>query len=129
LERNDCVRLTRNGRYPVWAPDGGSIWYRESSADLHRYDVQRDESALVAGSPRQHNPEFWHARPVCLSRDGRFLATSFTEKVLRGVSQRGNAAGERERVYEHRHSLIVMDLHRQVYWARSGFANHLRWVE
>ena len=129
LERNTCHRLTRNGRHPVWAPDGKSIWYRESSADLHRYDVERDAVVQVAASPRQRNPEFWHARPVCLSRDGRFLATSLTEKVLRGVSQRGSATAERERVFTHNHTLLVLDLERQVYWTRPGFANHLCWVE
>lgn len=129
LEQNSCYRLTRNGRHPVWAPDGKSIWYRESSADLHRYDVERDAVVRVAGLPQQRNPEFWNARPVCLSRDGRFLATSLTEKVLRGVSQRGSATGDRERVFAHNHCLLVMDLSRQVYWTRPGFASHLCWVE
>ncbi|TVP79533.1 MAG: hypothetical protein EA353_06040 [Puniceicoccaceae bacterium] len=129
LELNSCRRLTRNGRHPVWAPDGKSIWYRGSSADLHRYDVERDEVECLVGLPNQRNPEFWHAGPVCLSRDGRFLATALTEKVLRGVSQRGNATGERERVFAHNHSLLVMDLKRQVYWTRPGFAKHLCWVE
>ncbi|NBB80230.1 MAG: hypothetical protein GVY36_12445, partial [Verrucomicrobia bacterium] len=129
LERNSCHRLTRNGRHPVWSPDGKSIWYRESSADLHCYAIERDAVELVAGLPKQRNPEFWHARPVCLSHDGRFLATSLTEKMLRGVSQRGNATGERERVFAHDHVLLVMDLERQVYWTRPGFANHLCWVE
>lgn len=129
LERNSCHRLTRNGRHPVWAPDGKSIWYRESSADLHRYDLELDASVRVAGCPKQRNPEFWHARPVCLSSDGRFLATSLTEKVLRGVSQRGSATAERERVFTHNHSLLVIDFARQVYWTRPGFANHLCWVE
>lgn len=129
LERNSAGRLTRNGRHPVWAPDGQSIWYRESSGDLHRYDLARDEAECVATLPRQRNPEFWHARPVCLSRDGRYLATSLTQKVLRGVSQRTNAREERERVFVHQHALLVMDLQQKVYWQRPGFANHLRWVE
>ena len=129
LERNSCRRLTRNGRHPVWAPDGKTIWYRESSADLHCYDLQQDVSERVAGLSAQRNPEFWHARPVCLSRDGRFLACSLTGKVLRGVSQRGSATGERERVFMHSHTLLVMDLERKVYWTGTGFANHLCWVE
>jgi hypothetical protein len=129
LERNTCHRLTRNGRHPVWAPDGQSIWYRESSADLHCYHIEQDQTTRVAGLPKQRNPDFWHARPVCLSEDGRFLATSLTEKILRGVSQRGSATGERERVFAHGHHLLVMDLERSVYWTRSGFADHLRWVE
>jgi hypothetical protein len=129
LERNNCHRLTRNGRHPVWSPDGSFIWYRESSADLHRYDVERDEIMRLASFPKQRNPEFWHARPVCLSGGGRFLVTSLTEKVLRGISQRGSSTGERERVYSHNHCLLAMDLERQVYWTRPGFANHLRWVE
>lgn len=129
LERNSCHRLTRNGRHPVWSPDGRSIFYRESSSALHCYDVEQDRSQPLAAFPQQRNPEYWHARPVCLSSDGRFLATSLTEKVLRGVSQRGSATGERERVFAHSHRLLVMDLSRRVYWTRRGFANHLCWVE
>ncbi|WPJ96997.1 hypothetical protein SH580_04660 [Coraliomargarita algicola] len=129
LERNLCRRLTRNGRYPVWSPDGQGIWYRESSADVHYYDYAKDATREILALPNQRHPEFWHARPVCLSRDGRYLATSLTEKVLRGVSQKGSATGARERVYAHQHQLLVLDLERKVYWSRSGYASQLCWAE
>jgi hypothetical protein len=129
LERNTCLRLTRNGRHPVWSPDGRGIWYRESSADLHYYDFEQDETQIIIGSDSQRHPEFWHARPVCLSRCGRYLASSISEKVLRGVSAKGNANGKRERVYVHHHKLLILDLHKHVFWQQPGFANHLRWVE
>ncbi|MGZ0706811.1 hypothetical protein ACWPKO_00560 [Coraliomargarita sp. W4R53] len=129
LEHNQCRRLTRNGRYPVWAPDGRGIWYRESSADLHYYDLAKDETQQVLGLAKQRHPEFWHARPACLSRDGRYLATSLTEKVLRGVSQKGSATGARERVYVHDHQLLVLDLERKTYCSRAGYAAQLCWAD
>lgn len=128
LEENICRRLTRNGRFPVWSPDGRGLWYRESSADLHYYDFEADESRKIIALPNQRHPEFWYARPVSLSSCGRFLATSLTEKVLRGVSQKGSATGQRERVYVHHHRLLVLDLERRTCWGRRGFANHLCWV-
>ena len=128
LERNVLQRLTRNGRHPVWSPNGKGIWYRESSADLHYYDFAEDVTRQVMGLPNQLHPEFWHARPVCLSNCGRYLATSLTEKVLRGVSQKGSATGQRERVYRHNHRLLVLDLESKTYWSREGFANHLCWA-
>jgi len=108
LETNQCHRLTRNGRYPVWSPDGKGIWYRESSADLHYYDFAANESELILGLPHQRHPEFWNARPACLTKDGRYVATCLTEKVLRGVSQKGSATGARERVYVHNHRLFML---------------------
>ncbi|MDQ8195502.1 hypothetical protein QEH59_13800 [Coraliomargarita sp. SDUM461004] len=129
LERNLCRRLTRNGRYPVWAPDGQGIWYRESSADLHYYDLAKDETQRILALPKQRHPEFWHARPVCLSRNGCYLALSITEKVLRGVSLKGSATGARERVYVHDHQLVVLDVKQQVYWGREGYASQLHWAD
>jgi hypothetical protein len=129
LERNTSLRLTRNGRHPVWAPDGRGIWYRESSADLHYYDFEQDQTQKIIGSTSQRHPEFWHARPVGLSACGRYLASSISEKVLRGVSAKGNATGERERVYVHHHKLLILDLKARVFWQQAGFANHLRWVD
>jgi len=128
LETNLCRRLTRNGRHPVWSPDGKGVWYRASSADLYYYDFAADEAQKIIGLPQQRHPEFWHARPVCLSSDGRYLATALTEKVLRGVSQKGSATGNRERVYVHNHQLCVLDLERKTYWSREGYANHLCWA-
>ena len=57
-------------------------------ADLHYYDFASDEAHRVIGIPKQRHPDFWHSRPVCLSRDGRYLATSLTKKMLRGVSKK-----------------------------------------
>lgn len=129
LKTNHCRRLTRNGRYPVWAPDGRGIWYRESSASLHYYDLAHDCTQELVSLPNQRHPEFWHAQPVCLSRDGRYLATCLTSKVLRGVSQKGSATGQRERVYMHSHQILVLDLERRAYWSQTGYARQLRWVD
>jgi hypothetical protein len=128
LACNSCHRLTRNGRYPVWAPDGKGIWYRESSADLHYYDLEQEASRKIIELPDQRHPEFWHARAVSLSSCGRYVATSLSEKVLRGMSQKGSATGQRERVYLHNQCLCVLDLERREFWQRPGFANHLHWV-
>lgn len=128
LERNSCQRLTRNGRHPVWAPDCRGVWYRESSADLHFFDFAKDEAQKVVSLGQQRHPEFWHARPVCLSPCGRYLALSLTEKVLRGVSRKGSVDSSPEKVYIHRHVLCVMDLTAKTYWCREGHAKHLRWV-
>lgn len=128
VERNRCQRLTRHGRHPVWAPDGRGVWYRESSADLHYYDLAKNESRKVVSMGQQRHPEFWYARPACLSPCGRFLALSLTEKVLRGVSRKGSADASPERVFVHKHALCAMDLEAKTYWSRGGFANHLRWV-
>lgn len=129
LERNSCVRLTRNGRHPVWSPEGHGIWYRESSGDLCFFDFERDAKETIVRPVDQKHPDFWHARPVSLSRCGRFLATSFTRKRLRGVSLKGSASGQRERVYEHRHVLCALDLVERSYWFRDGLANQLRWLD
>lgn len=128
LEKNACARLTRNGRHPVWTPDGGGIWYRESSGDLCYYDTRKDEVYEVLRLADQKHPEFWHARPVSLSSNGRFLATCLTRKILRGVSRKGTATGQRERVYVHQQVICVLDSETQTYWTREGFANQLRWV-
>ena len=129
LDTNQCQRLTLKGRYPVWSMDGKGIWYRESSADLHYYDFASDKAHQVIGMPKQHHPDFWHARPVCISRNGRYLATSLTGKVLRGVSQKNTPLGARERVYLYNHQLIVLDLKMKAYWGRRGFADQLCWAE
>jgi hypothetical protein len=128
LEQNTCLRLTRNGRHPVWSSDGEWIWYRESSGDICYYDVRKDEVSEVLRLADPKHPEFWHARPVSLSSDGRFLATCLTRKILRGVSRKGTATGQRERVYMHQHLICALDLKEQTYWTREGFANQLRWV-
>jgi hypothetical protein len=129
LQTNHYRRLTRNGRYPVWALDGQGIWYRESSSTLHYYDFASDSTRQVVGLPKQRHPEFWHAQPVCLSQCGRYLVTCLTSKVLRGVSQKGSATGQRERVYVHSHQILVLDLERQTYWSQTGYANQLCWVD
>lgn len=128
LDRNTSVRLTRNGRHPVWSPDGKGIWYRESSGDLCYYDVYKDERSEVLRLADMKHPDFWHACPVSVSKGGRFLATCLTRKVLRGVSRKGSATGQRERVYVHQHLLCVLDLETKTYWQREGFANQLCWV-
>ena len=129
LNTNQCQQLTPNGRHPVWSMDGKGIYYRESSADLHYYNFASKEAHRVIGIPKHRHPDFWHARPVCLSRDGRYLATSLTEKVLRGVSQRNTSTGARERVYSYNHQLIVLDLKQKAYWRRRGFPDQLCWAE
>jgi hypothetical protein len=129
LDTNDSQQLTLKGRYPVWSMDGKGIWYRESSADLHYYDFVSDEAHQVIGMPKQRHPDFWHARPVCLSSNGRYLATSLSEKVLRGVSQKNTSTGARERVYSYNHQLVVLDLKQKAYWSRQGFADQLCWAE
>ncbi|MDA9317367.1 hypothetical protein N9Q19_01035 [Puniceicoccaceae bacterium] len=129
FEQNTCARLTRNGRYPVWTPDGEGVWYRESSGDLFYYDMSKDEVREVLSLDNQKHPEFWYARPVSLSGSGRFLATSLTRKVLRGVSRKGSATGRPEREYLYERQICVLDLEKRTYWGREGFANQLRWVE
>ena len=129
LERNTHVRLTRNGRYPVWSPDGVGIWYRESSGGLLYYDLVSEEVREILCLADLKYPDFWHARPVSISGDGRFLATCLTRKMLRGVSQKGSATGQRERVYVHQHAICVLDTEARTYWTREGFSNHLRWAE
>ena len=129
LNTNQCQQLTPKGRHPVWSMDGKGIYYRESSADLHYYNFASKEAHRVIGIPKQRHPDFWHARPVCISRNGRYLATSLTEKVLRGVSQRNTSTGARERVYSYNHQLIVLDLKQKTYWSRRGFADQLCWAE
>lgn len=128
LEQNTCARLTRNGRYPVWSPDGEGIWYRESSGDVFYYDMGKDEVRKILHLEGQKYPDFWHAGPVSLSSSGRFLATCLTRKMLRGVSRKGSATGQRERVYVHDQFLCVLDLEARTYWSRAGFASQLRWV-
>jgi hypothetical protein len=129
LDTNECQRLTPKGRHPVWSMDGNGIWYRESSADLYYYDFASDKAHQVIGMPKQRHPDFWYARPVCLSKDGRYLAASVTEKVLRGLSQKNTSTGAHERVYTHNHRLIVLDLKQKAYWSRQGFADQLCWAE
>ena len=129
LDTNQCQQLTPKGRHPTWSVDGKGIWYRESSADLHYYNLASDKSHRVIGMSKQRHPDFWYARPVCQSRDGRYLATSLTEKVLRGVSQKNTSTGASERVYSFNHQLIVLDLKKKAYWCRKGFADQLCWAE
>jgi hypothetical protein len=128
LERNQCRRLTRNGRHPVWASDGRSVYYRESSGDLFVYDMKADTTRKVVAIGAQRHPNFWHAGPACLSPCGRYLAVSLTDKVLRGVSRKASVDSRPEKVYIHTHVLVVFDLDTQTYWSRAGYASHLRWA-
>ena len=128
LQTNHHRRLTRNGRHPVWALDGRSIFYRESSGDLFLYDLRKDRTRKVMSFGVQRHPEFWHARPVVLSPCGHFLAASLSEKVLRGVSRKTSIDAKPEKVFVDSHMLVVLDLTQRTYWMRLGHANHLRWT-
>ncbi|MEN8842480.1 MAG: hypothetical protein ABF323_00645, partial [Lentimonas sp.] len=129
LKVNQSERLSRLGRYPVWATNQDGFWYSESSSDVHYYDLSTRESTKLLGAANIRNPELWHARPVTQTRCGRYIAVSITAKRLQGVSRKANATGSRERVFVHDHELIICDLERQEYWRRTGFANHVRWAE
>ncbi|MFP4068928.1 MAG: TolB family protein, partial [Opitutales bacterium] len=124
-----CERLVRLGRHPVWSPDGRGIYYAESSGDLHYYDLDAGRSVRLVGLRDNRLPEFWHARPVCMDGSGRFLALPLTGKRLKGVARASDPSGVRERVYEHRHTLCVLDTERRELWHRDGaFVNRARWT-
>jgi hypothetical protein len=128
VQRGTCHRLTRNGRLPVWAPDGRGIYYRESSDGLHYYDFEEDASWPILSLGRRKHPEFWYARPVQLSPNGQHLLIALTEKTLRGVSRKMSADTKPEKIYHHEHWLARLDLRERRYWLRPGFVNRARWV-
>ena len=127
-ESGSCERLALRGRHPVWSIDGRSIWYRESSADLHSMDLQTRVARRILAVAGQRERELWFARPVSLSRCGRYAAVSLTSRRLRGMQQNASSGGERERVYRYEHALVALDLERQELWQSTGPANQLRWL-
>ncbi len=129
LKVNQCERLSRLGRYPVWATNRNGFWYSESSSDAHYYDLSTRESTRLFAVANNRSPEFWHARPVRQTSCGRYMAVSVTAKRLQGVSRNANATGDRERVFVHKHELLICDLEKREYWRREGFANHVTWAE
>lgn len=129
LEANRSERLGQLGRHPVWSANQDGFWYRESSSDLFYHDLDKRESFKLFEVADNRNLELWYARPVTQTRCGRYLALSVTAKQLRGVSRKANAAGSRERVYAYNQSICILDLERQEYWQREGFANHVTWAE
>ncbi|MGJ8641400.1 MAG: TolB family protein [Opitutaceae bacterium] len=129
VDSHQSTRLTRLGRHPVWSPHQNGIWYRESSSDLCFYDFDTEQSTKVLEVANNRNPELWYARPVEMTKCGRYLAVAVTGKNLKGISRKANAKGSRERVFVHDHELYILDLEKRVYWSREGFANHLCWAE
>jgi hypothetical protein len=129
LAANRSERLSNLGRYPVWASNQDGFWYRESSSDLHYFDLAKRVSSKIFEVAGNRNPELWYARPVMQTRCGRYLGLSVTAKQLRGVSRKANTTGSRERVYAHDQSICILDLERREYWQRGGFANHITWAE
>lgn len=129
LKVNQVERLNRSGRYPTWSNIHNGVWYRESSSDVHYYDLETRESKQLLAIANHRNPEFWYARPVQLTRCGRYMVVCLTAKHLRGVSRKANVKGVAERVYMHDHVMCVLDFEKKEIWRRTGFANHVTWAE
>ena len=129
IEGNRSERLARLGRYPVWAIGRNGFWFRESSSDLHYYDLETRVSSKLLDVAENRNPEFWYSKPVSQTSCGRYLAISVTSKKLKGVSRKANVKGNRERVYANDQALCILDLDRREFWQRTGFASNLTWAE
>ena len=127
-EDGRCERISSRGRHPVWSLDGKQLWFRESSSDLHAYDLATGELTQVLAVSGQRERELWFARPVSLSRCGRYAAVPLTARRLRGMQQNASSAGARERVYRYEHGLILMDLVQREVWQSSGVTSQIQWL-
>jgi len=126
LDGGRVERLTRLGQHPVWDGARDRIWYFESGARLAYYDLASGRSAVFAEAAGDRHPETQNIRPARLGRNGRFLASVFSTRRMRGVT---GSAGAREYVYEYDHALVAFDLKTRRFWRRDGFRPPLRWLD
>lgn len=129
FESRDLQRLARQGQYPVWAQDGGGIWYSQSSSDLLYYNLKRGETEPLLAVRRTHNAELSFARAVRQSPCGRYLALPLTGKRLKGVARGKVDPSVRERIYEIEHCFCVLDLERREIWRKSGYISNFGWID
>jgi len=120
FEGDECERLSRQGRYPVWSHDGQMIWFAESSGDLRAIDLRTRAVSPLLGVRRNRYPEYWHARPARQSPCGRYLAVPIRCKRLHGLAERSDDPRMRERVYRYEHAFCVLDRERREMWKRDN---------
>ncbi len=117
--------LTSSGQHPVWAVDGNTLWYAESSGDLFCYDMKErvaERILCVAGNPYA---DIKHVRPVKLSADGRYLAAVLTRRIKRRLEE--GASPDNEPLFRFSHAIVVADLERREIWQHPGFSPNFDW--
>lgn len=128
-ETGECVRLSRHGRYPVWSPDGQSLWYATSSGALHRHDLDSGSDAVLLALHPNRFPDFWKARPVIFSRCGRYVAAMLTMKRLKGVTRKAGGIEAQERLFVEDNRFCIIDLECSEFWQIQGrYFSAFRWL-
>jgi hypothetical protein len=75
--RNDSARqVVDNGGHPEWSPDGATLYFMRSAAELWRMTSTGRVEPLVQASGH-HRPDGWERKPR-VSSDGRFVLALMT---------------------------------------------------
>lgn len=129
FRKGSCIRLTQQGRHPVWSPDGRSLWYSRSGGALMCYDLETGRNEEIVAIEADRFPDFWKSRPVAFSRCGRYLAAMLSAKRLKGVTQRAGGIEARERVFTEDKCFCLLDLQRSEFWRIEGrYFSDFRWI-
>lgn len=125
VRKNGQFELLRNrGLNPVWAPDGQTLYFAESSSDLWQWrDGQAERLLAVAGN---RYAEVNRARPVAVSPDGQCLAITLTRRIRRQPIE-GAMARDDSPAWTEWSAIVVLDLAEKCVWQTTG-GGPLRWV-
>ncbi len=120
LVRRDAtfIRLRDRGVNPVWSPDGQDLFFAESSSDLWHRAADGSIERLLSVAGNRYS-EVNRARPVQITRDGRYLALAITRRVRRqaveGAYTQGESSGWAEIP-----AVCILDLVEKIAWQTSA---------
>lgn len=125
FEAQSLRQVCDRGHYPVWERGGTGFWFSETSSDLQYYSEEArttERIVSVAGNP---HAEVNDARPVSVSRDGRYLALC----LVRRVKRREDSSAAARSPFILQHTLCVLDTMQKEIWQHPGLAQEITWVD
>lgn len=118
---SSCAIVAKEGLFPVWHPNGKSLFLARSSGDLFLFHPASGEWEPVCSIAGNRHPEMKRGRPVSLSPDGRYFALPLTRRA-----PLGEASGIRS--WSEHQTLCIGDLQLRELWQHPGPVSEIAWL-
>ncbi|GHB97728.1 hypothetical protein [Cerasicoccus arenae] len=118
--------VRERGLNPVWAPDGESLYFAESSSDLWCRAPNGDCERLLSVAGNRYS-EVNRARPARFTADGRYLAIPLTRRIRRQPLE-GALGGDNAPAWAEWQAICILDLAEKEVWQTSG-GGPICWAE